>query len=125
MENVAVAIVPEESVTGDTDWRVYLVNLKEDPIDGVLISSKGYGSINGKNVKTSMLRQFIEHLDAKQYIEIEWIDEKLFGINNEFWVSFWWRGTLYDKRFIFVTESVAEQNFTQIPVLGKRGVMIR
>lgn len=125
MENVAVAIVPDEDRSGNKDWRVYLVNLKEDPIDGVLISSKGYGNLDGKNVKTSMLRQFIEHLDAQHYIEIEWIDEKLFGINNEFWVSFWWRGTLYDKRFIFVTESVAEQNFTEIPVLGKRGVMIR
>ncbi|MBA2406786.1 MAG: hypothetical protein H0V65_02155, partial [Chitinophagales bacterium] len=54
-----------------------------------------------------------------------WIDKRLFGINNEFWVSFWYQGTLFDKRYVFVTESIVEHNFTKVPMIGKRGVMIR
>lgn len=125
VEDVAVAVIPEEDEKGMEEWIVYLINLKENPIDGVLISSKGYGSLDGRNIKTSTLRQFFEKISAQDYVKIEWIDKRLFGITNEFWVSFWYQGTLYDKRYVFVTESIVENNFTEIPMIGKRGVMIR
>ncbi|MBA3648440.1 MAG: hypothetical protein H0W62_07810 [Chitinophagales bacterium] len=125
VEDVAMAVVPETSEVGVEEWIVYLVNLKKSPIDGVLISSKGYGNIDGKNVKTSTLRQFFEKIAAEDYVKVEWIDERLFGINNEFWVSFWYQGILFDKRYVFVTESIIKNNFTEIPLIGKRGVMIK
>lgn len=125
VEDVAVAVIPDEDEKGMEEWFVYLLNLKEKPIDGVLISSKGYGNLDGKNIKTSTLRQFFEKISAKDYVKIEWIDKRLFGITNEFWVSFWYQGTLFDKRYVFVTESIVENNFTEIPMIGKRGVMIK
>jgi hypothetical protein len=125
VEDVAIAVIPEISEKGDEEWIVYLLNLKEKQIDGVLISSKGYGNLEGKDVKTSTLRQFFEKIDPHDFVKVEWIDKRLFGINNEFWVSFWYQGTLFDKRYVFVTESIIENNFTEIPMLGKRGVMIR
>jgi hypothetical protein len=125
VEDVAVAVIPETDEKGEEEWSVYLVNLKEEQIDGVLISSKGYGNLDGKNVKTSMLRQFFEKINPKDYVKVELIDKKLFSINNEFWVSFWYRGNIFDKRYVFVTESIVENNFTNIPVIGKRGVMIK
>lgn len=125
VEDVAVAVIPEEDEKGMEEWIVYLLNLKENPIDGVLISSRGYGSLEGRNIKTSTLRQFFEKISAQDYVKIEWIDKRLFGITNEFWVSFWYQGTLYDKRYVFVTESIVENNFTEIPMIGKRGVMIK
>jgi len=123
--DVAVAIVPETSDGGDTEWSVYLLNLKADAIDGVLISSKGYGNIDGKDVKTSTLRQFWEKVGGKACVKVELIEKKLFGLTNEFWVSFWHHGILYDKRYLFVTESIIEDHFTQVPLIGKPGVMIR
>jgi len=125
VEDVAVAVIPETDSKGEEEWIVYLLNLKNDKIDGVLISSKGYGNLDGKNVKTSTLRQFFERIDAHDFVKVEWIDKRLFGINNEFWVSFWYRGTLFDKRYVFVTESIVENNFTVVPMIGKRGVMIK
>ena len=123
--DVAVAVVPESNELGEPDWSVYLVNLKADAIDGVLISSKGYGTIDGKDVKTSTLRQFWEKVSGKDFVKVELIEKKLFSITNEFWVSFWHHGILYDKRYVFVTESIVENNFTQVPLVGKRGVMIK
>jgi len=123
--DVAMAVVPETNELGETDWSVYLVNLKPDAIDGVLISSKGYGNIDGKDVKTSTLRQFWEKVSGKDFVKVELIEQKLFGITNEFWVSFWHHGILYDKRYVFVTESIVENNFTEVPLIGKRGVMIK
>ena len=123
--DVAVAVVPETSDLGETEWSVYLLNLKPDAIDGVLISSKGYGNMDGKDVKTSTLRQFWEKVSGKDFVKVELIEKKLFGITNEFWVSFWHHGILYDKRYVFVTESIIEDNFTPIPLIGIRGVMIK
>lgn len=125
VQDVAVAVIPETNEKGMEEWNVYLINLKENQIDGVLISSQGYGNLDGKNIKTSTLRQFFEKISAKEYVKVEWIDKRLFGITNEFWVSFWSDGTLYDKRYVFVTESIVENNFTDIPMMGKRGVMIK
>ncbi|MBK9733357.1 MAG: hypothetical protein IPO83_19055 [Chitinophagaceae bacterium] len=125
VQDVAVAVVPEINETGMEEWNVYLLNMKAQQIDGVLISSQGYGSLDGKNIKTSTLRQFFEKISANEYVKVEWIDKRLFGITNEFWVSFWYEGTLFDKRYVFVTESIVENNFTEIPMMGKRGVMIK
>jgi len=32
---------------------------------------------------------------------------------------------MYDKKYVFVPESITEENFTHVPVLNKKGVMIR
>lgn len=125
VEDVAIAIIPEENILQEPEWGVYLVNMKDDALEGVLVSSNGYGNLAGRNVKTSTLRHFWDKIPGKEFVKIELIEEKLFGINNEFWVSFWNKGVLYDKRFVFVTESVVENNFTKVPVIEKRGVMIK
>lgn len=125
VEDIALAIMPDTGQSGEEEWRVYLVNMKPDAIEGVLISSRGYGSIEGKNVRTSTLRQFFERINGQKFVQVEYIDKMLFSINNEFWVSFWHHGTLFDKRYVFVTESIVKENFTQVPLIGRRGVMIR
>ena len=32
---------------------------------------------------------------------------------------------MFDKKYIFLPETIVEQNFTQIPILDKRGVFIK
>ncbi|HQS53316.1 MAG TPA: hypothetical protein PLN99_15600, partial [Daejeonella sp.] len=56
VENVAIAVVLESSTPEVKNWKVYLLNLKDEPIETVLVSSKGYGEKDGKQVKTSILR---------------------------------------------------------------------
>ena len=126
VEDIALAVIPDVKDTAEEEeWHVYLVNMKPDAIDGVIISSKGYGNLEGKNVKTSTLRQFFEKIPGQDYVKIEYIDKKLFSLNNEFWVSFWHHGTMFDKRYVFVTESIIPANFTEVPLIGRRGVMIK
>lgn len=126
VEDVAMAVVPdsEEDKEG-VGWIVYLVNLKEDPIDGVIVASMGYGSLEGKQVKTSTLRQFFDRISGNTYVKVELIEKKLIALNNEFWVSFWYKGKMFDKRYVFVTDSITPDNLTDVPVLQKRGVMIK
>jgi len=125
--DLALAVVPDndDDVVASDQWKVYLINLRKEPITSVMVSSEGYGTVDGKEVKTSALRQFIEHLGAEQYIAIEIITEELTLISNQFWVSFYINGQLYDKKYVFVRESISEEFYTHIPLLDKKGVMIR
>ena len=59
------------------------------------------------------------------YKLIEPIDEQTFGLNNEYWLSYYIGRDIYDKKFIFLPESIVEMNFTRLPVVNKVGVMIR
>ena len=125
VENIVVAIVKEPNDEGEMTWNAYLVNLYDQEITNVLVSSKGYGSYEGRNVKTSVLRHLIGDIDPKDYAKIEPIMDNLFGLSNEFWVSFYKGKDMYDKKYIFLPETITEDNFTLIPVLNKKGVMIR
>jgi hypothetical protein len=125
VDSIIVAIVREPNDEGELTWNVYLINLYDQEITNVLVSSKGYGSYEGRDVKTSILRHLIGTIDAKDYAKIEPIMDNLFGLSNEFWVSFYKGKDIYDKKYIFLPESITEDNFTHIPVLNKPGVMIR
>jgi hypothetical protein len=125
VEDIAVAIVTEENELGEKEWNVYLLNLKKEKIEGVLVTSKGYGNLNGEEVKTSTLRHFLDEVKAQSFIKIEPIVETVFGLNNEYWISFYINKVMYDKKYIFLAESITPTNLIMIPLINKRGVMIK
>ncbi|HEX5002306.1 MAG TPA: hypothetical protein VFW78_07400 [Bacteroidia bacterium] len=129
VEDVALAVVPDvapgERPNEHTVWDVFLINLKKERIYGILVSSKGYGSLEGQPVRTSVLRHFIEELPPQEAALVEPIDRQVFGLNNEYWVSFYIDATIYDRKYLFLPESILEDNFSMIPVINKAGVMIR
>lgn len=121
--DVAVAAVREQTEEGET-WVVYLLNLKDTPITGVLVSSKGYGQINDESVKTSVLRHFLDTVPAQSAARIEPIMDNVFSLSNEYWVSFYVKELIHDKKFIFLPGSISDAFFTHIPLLDTRGVLI-
>jgi hypothetical protein len=50
--------------------------------------------------------------------------DNVFGINNEYWLSFYVDKIMYDKKYVFLAESIIDVNFTMIPLINKMGVMI-
>lgn len=120
---ITVALVGETPEIGS--WIVYVVNFKNEPITNVLITSKGYGEIDGKQVKTSLLRHSIGDLNANSYATVEAIDPAVFGLTNEYWLSYYIGKEIYDKKFIFLPESIVDNNLIRIPILNKPGVMIK
>lgn len=130
VEDIAIAIVPKEKAKDDeaveeTLWEVYILNLKQDPLENVIVASKGYGVFKGEDVKTSTLRHYLGTMAPLSYMLIEPIQENVFGLNNEYWLSFYIDREIFDKKYIFLPESISEKYFTPIPLLGKKGVMIR
>jgi len=124
VENVSIAIVMESATPEAKNWNVYVINLKDEAIQTVLVSSKGYGEKDGQQVKTSILRHSLGDVAPKDFVLVELIDEQVFGLTNEYWLSFYVKGEIYDKKFIFVPESIVESNLIRVPVLNKPGVMI-
>ncbi len=127
VEQLAIAIAPrvENGIEDKEMWDVWVINLKDDPIENVLINSRGYGEVEGEQMKTTVLRHFFNEIGPQQAHLIEPIQTKLFDIANEYWVSFTFDGYMYDKKYVFVRGSITEENFTRIPLLDRQGVMIR
>src|SRR5579875_3783281 len=104
VEDIAVVVALENESPESKLWYVYLINLKDIPIENVLITSKGYGEKNGEQVKTSTLRHMIPSVEPKGYALIEPIDEQTFGLNNEYWLSYYIGRDIFDKKYIFLPE---------------------
>ena len=125
VEDIAMAVVLMGETPEVKSWTVYLVNLKNEAITNVLISSKGYGEKDGKQVKTSVLRHFVGDMEANSFAAVEAIDPEVFGLTNEYWLSYYIGSTIYDKKFIFLPESIIDSNLIKVPLVNKPGVMIK
>ena len=125
VEDIAMAVVLLNETPEVKNWTVYLVNLKNIQLDNVLISSKGYGEKDGKMVKTSVLRHFVGDVKPQSYAGVEAIDTEVFGLTNEYWLSYYIDGVIFDKKFIFLPESIVDENLIRIPLINKPGVMIK
>ncbi len=122
--DVHIAIVQEKNELGKIDWMAYVINNRNELLEGVLISTRGYGEIKGEQKKTATFRHSLDELKPKEFKKIEPIPEELFALSNEFWLSFYIDKKMYDKKYIFLPESISNFNSIQIPVVNKVGVMI-
>ncbi|MEQ9300687.1 MAG: hypothetical protein RIF33_19100 [Cyclobacteriaceae bacterium] len=120
---VLIAIVPQNDANLKQPWDVYIINKNLIELNTVMVTSKGYGSINGENKKTSTLRHVIEQLNQESYAKIEPIDPSVFALTNEYWVSYYILDQIFDKKFIFVPESIQETNLTYIEALNAKGIL--
>lgn len=119
VKDVTVTIAREENDA----WVVYLLNRSAHKLDTIFVTSKGYGSRNGHEQKTSLLRHAIPYLEPGMYAKIEPIDPAVFHLTNEYWVSYYIGDQIFDKKFIFVPDTIIEKNLTFIPELDAQGVL--
>jgi hypothetical protein len=124
VRDMAMAIIPQLSDGGGTEWVSYLINMKKVPIEGVLVSSRGYGKRGKEQVKTSELRHFLDVMEPRSFRKVELITEELLGLTNQYWVSFYEDGVMYDKKYLFMPGSIHPENMTSIPVINEKGILI-
>ena len=127
VEGVSVAVVPDEQALpskGQSIWQVYLLNHNPFPLQNVIINANGYGlKEDGEKVRTSTLRFLFEEVPAHAAVPVEPLDSALFHLNNQYWVSYYRGEQIFDKKFIFVPDSIVPDNFTHIALLDKIGVL--
>jgi hypothetical protein len=88
-----------------------------------LFASKGYGEKNGETQRTSTLRHFLDMVPAQSTAVIEPIDPSVFHLNNEYWVSYYVGTQIYDKKFVFVPDTICDANISLIKELQLEGVL--
>ena len=122
VKDVLVALIPQNNDL-KSPWKVYLVNTGATAIKNIMVTSTGFGKKGSEEQKTSTLRYAFDELKSNSYKAVELIDPAVFHLNNEYWISFWIGEQLFDKRYLFVPDSINEQHFTTIPVVGKKGIL--
>lgn len=123
VKNVTIAVAREKTLFDSYDWKVYLINNNNVQLENTLVSSTGYGERDGEQQRTSTLRHFLETVAPRSSALIEPIDEKVFHLNNEYWVSYYIGGQIYDKKFVFVPEAIKEENLIFIRELEMEGIL--
>ena len=123
VKKVTIAVARDINKLNEAEWKVYLINRNEHDIENTLVASTGYGEQNGKQQKTSTLRHFLETVPAHGTAFVEPIDPQLFHLNNEYWVSYYVEGKIFDKKFIFLPDTITDENLIYIKDLDKEGIL--
>lgn len=115
VEGVFVVVVKNTNEVGEAIWNVHIINRNSFDLENVLITSKGYGETNEGKQETSTLRHHLPILEKKEYGLIELIDPGIFHLTNQYWVSYYAQGQLFDKKYIFLPETILDENLISIP----------
>jgi len=123
VKNVTLAVARKKAIGENDEWFVYLINNNDHAIENTLVASKGYGEKDGEQQKTSTLRHFLETVDAHSATLVEPIDPAVFHLANEYWVSYYIDKQIFDKRFVFMPESINEDNLSFVKELEMEAVL--
>jgi len=118
VKNIHIAVAQTKK-----GWKVYLLNRGDELIENVIVTSRGYGGSKKEKQKTSTLRHVIPYVGPKEFALIEVIDESVFHLNNEYWVRYYVNNQVFDKKFIFLPDSIIEENLITIEELEMKGIL--
>lgn len=122
VKDVYIAVVKEENKDfRSLDWNAYLINNRGTSMDTVLIVTRGYD----QNDTTSTMRHTIKKLPPKSFAKVEFLQDEVLKLNNEFSVSFFADGKMLHKKFIFPKNSINENAFQELPVMPQQGVLVK
>lgn len=107
----------------ETEWKVFLINRSKETLENVMVTSTGFGEIKNEKQKTSTLRHMFPKIEAGDYALVEPIQEEVFHLNNQYWVSYFVKGQVFDKKFIFVPDTIIDENLTYIEEIQMNGVL--
>ena len=121
-EGIAIAVVREWNEEFlSQDWNAYILNQRTDLIEMVLVVTKGYDV----ELKTSTMRHAIKEILPNSYAKIELMQEDVLELNNEFYVTFFAEGKLFEKKFVFRKNTINDRALQDIPFMDARGGLMK
>lgn len=100
-------------------WNIYLINLKNEPIETVLILARGYSI----DKKSSILRHGLGDIPAREKRKIEMVDEQVFKLTNEYMVTYFYKGIMIERSFKFPPFSIKKSNQKKLEGSSYKGVI--
>ncbi|NRR89961.1 hypothetical protein HSX10_00105 [Winogradskyella undariae] len=122
VQDVYVTVVQEKHLEYKTlDWNAYIINNSDKDLDTVLIVSRGYSDTK----LTPVMRHTIAKLPARSYAKIEFLQEKVIELNNEFKVTFFEGNKMYDKSYLFRKNTINEKALQTVPLMQMKGILVK
>ena len=122
VKGVYVAVVQEYNPEFEfNDWKAYIINDNDFDLEMVLIVSEGYD----KDQRTSKMRHAIAELAKKSSAPIELMDQKVLSLNNEFYVTYFAEGKMFEKKFLFRKNTINVNALRDIPLMDLKGVLVK
>ncbi|MCX2744508.1 hypothetical protein OO013_11565 [Mangrovivirga sp. M17] len=118
-EKIGVALSKQR--TGE--WQAYFINFHDACLKNVLINSCGMGEIEGKEVKTSVLRHIIDSVGPGKAVAFESMVEEVFKLDNEFKITYFKENQLYDGVITFKSGSINKDDTEYIEEIGEEVVI--
>ena len=118
VEGIQIVVARKLNEINEFDWQVFVINQNTVPIHSVFVTSQGYGVKNDEPQRTATLRHFFAQIEPGAHEVVETIMPDVFHLNNEFWVSYFIDNQIFDKKFIYVPDSIVESNLMPVPALG-------
>ncbi|RIA10967.1 hypothetical protein OE09_2849 [Flavobacteriaceae bacterium MAR_2010_72] len=122
VSNVYIAVVLEFNATyNSNDWNAYIINNKDVDLETVLIVSKGYS----ESKETPLMRHTIKMLPARSYAKIEYLQDEVLQLNNEFKITFFEGNQMFDKTYVFRKNTINTKALQTIPLMKEKGVLVK
>lgn len=71
------------------------------------------------------MRHTLKTLPPKSFAKIEFLQDDVLQLNNEFSVSFFAEGKMFHKKYLFRKNSIKEAAMQDLPVVGRKGVLLK
>ena len=124
VENVHIVAIQEWSDDFQENcWYAYLLNATNETLEMAMIVSRAYGLIDGEQRNTMSLRHAFAKVEPQTAVRIEFLENNVLQLNNEFMLSYFIDNKMFDKKFIFKTNSINEKGQSDLPVVNRRGVL--
>lgn len=123
VEGVSVAVIKRQVDESEHEWVVYLLNMNNYPLENALVCSTGYGVLDGEKRRSSTLRHGFPYVAPNSSSMIEPIAPEVFQLTNEYWLSYYVGNQLFDKKFVFVPDTIIDENLVTVPLLNEKGVL--
>lgn len=122
VKDVYVAVVNEFNKEHRTqDWNAYIINNRNVDLDTVLIVTKGYN----QDKITPVMRHTIKMLPARSYAKIEYLQEDVLKLNNEFKITFFEGNQMFDKTYLFRKNTINKNALQALPLMQEKGVLVK
>lgn len=120
VKDVYIAIIHEwDPDMLNRTWNAYIINNKDIAIEMAIVVSKGYN----KDKKTATMRHGVGTLDARSYKKFEPLQEEIFVLTNEFYLTFFNDNTLFEKKVVFLENTINKNSLSNILLINKEGVL--
>ncbi|MCR9181489.1 MAG: hypothetical protein NXH73_01045 [Flavobacteriaceae bacterium] len=119
VKDIYIAAIKEwDEAFLNQSWNVYLINNSNLKMEVTIVVSRG----SKDDQKTATLRHGLGIIEPKTSRKVEFITEEVLPFKNEFLLTFFSEGKLYDRNFTFEPYSISEDNLRAVPVLDSEGV---